>query len=300
LAQNTYNELSQLTNKKVGNNLQSIDYDYNIRGWMTRINDPANLNGKLFGYEIKYTNPVYTNLASGRFNGNIAEVDWKTSNDGILRRYSYSYDSVNRLKYGHYSEPDNTVPLQDHYGESLEYDLNGNITRLYRNAKNTANGAVMQIDNLTYAYQGNRLQSVTDGTQNDLGYPTGGETITYDDNGNMVQHLDRMIEKIKYNYLNLPENMSFLPFPGTQLKTSLQYIYNANGIKLRKQYTTQIGLITDYLDGFQYTQAKFNPAVLNFVPTSEGYYNFENNKYIYSYTDHLGNIRLSYFNNGNG
>ncbi|KFF73385.1 hypothetical protein HX13_20745 [Chryseobacterium sp. P1-3] len=94
--------------------------------------------------------------------------------------------------------------------------------------------------------------------------------------------------------------MSFLSFPGTQLKTSLQYIYNANGIKLRKQYTTQIGLITDYLDGFQYTQLKLNPAVLNFVPTSEGYYNFENNKYIYSYTDHLGNIRLSYFNNGNG
>ncbi|WP_378106676.1 hypothetical protein, partial [Chryseobacterium sp. sg2396] len=32
LAQNTYNELSQLSNKKVGNNLQSIDYAYNIRG----------------------------------------------------------------------------------------------------------------------------------------------------------------------------------------------------------------------------------------------------------------------------
>ncbi|MEG2078115.1 RHS repeat domain-containing protein, partial [Chryseobacterium sp.] len=29
-------------------------------------------------------------------------------------------------------------------------------------------------------------------------------------------------------------------------------------------------------------------------------YNFENNKYIYNYTDHLGNVRLSYFNNGNG
>ncbi|HCR75489.1 MAG TPA: sugar-binding protein, partial [Chryseobacterium sp.] len=60
LAQNTYNELSQLSNKKVGgivasNPLQSIDYTYNIRGWMTKINDPANLNGKLFGYKIKYS-----------------------------------------------------------------------------------------------------------------------------------------------------------------------------------------------------------------------------------------------------
>ncbi|REC59022.1 RHS repeat-associated core domain-containing protein, partial [Chryseobacterium pennae] len=59
LTQNTYNELSQLESKKVGGisvgtPLQQIDYKYNIRGWMTKINDPANLNGKLFGYEIKY------------------------------------------------------------------------------------------------------------------------------------------------------------------------------------------------------------------------------------------------------
>ncbi|REC70979.1 hypothetical protein DRF60_20745, partial [Chryseobacterium elymi] len=68
LAQNKYNELSQLENKKVGGivastPLQSIDYAYNIRGWMTKVNDPANLNGKLFGYEMRYTNPVYSNVA---------------------------------------------------------------------------------------------------------------------------------------------------------------------------------------------------------------------------------------------
>jgi hypothetical protein len=55
-------------NKKVGNNLQSIDYTYNIRGWMTKINDPANLNGKLFGYEMKYTNPQDTDYGVGRYN----------------------------------------------------------------------------------------------------------------------------------------------------------------------------------------------------------------------------------------
>ncbi|MDQ1094921.1 RHS repeat-associated core domain-containing protein [Chryseobacterium camelliae] len=40
--------------------------------------------------------------------------------------------------------------------------------------------------------------------------------------------------------------------------------------------------------------------MLQFVPTTEGYYNFENNKYIYNYVDHLGNVRLSYMNNGTG
>nr|WP_299181311.1 RHS repeat-associated core domain-containing protein [uncultured Chryseobacterium sp.] len=40
--------------------------------------------------------------------------------------------------------------------------------------------------------------------------------------------------------------------------------------------------------------------VLKFVPTAEGFYDFENNKYIYQYKDHLGNVRLSYQKEGNG
>ncbi|MBV8326528.1 RHS repeat-associated core domain-containing protein, partial [Chryseobacterium sp.] len=39
---------------------------------------------------------------------------------------------------------------------------------------------------------------------------------------------------------------------------------------------------------------------LQFVPTDEGYYDFVQNKYIYNYTDHLGNIRLSYFKGNSG
>jgi len=54
----------------------------------------------------------------------------------------------------------------------------------------------------------------------------------------------------------------------------------------------------DYLDGFQYTG-----GVLNFFPHSEGYVSATESgvltnpilyNYVYNYTDHLGNIRLSY------
>src|SRR5690606_9153495 len=66
---------------------------------------------------------------------------------------------------------------------------------------------------------------------------------------------------------------------------------------------TEVNRVTEYLDGFQYegehTKKSFTTP-LKFVPTAEGYYNFETNKYIYNYTDHLGNIRLSYVNNGLG
>ena len=39
--------------------------------------------------------------------------------------------------------------------------------------------------------------------------------------------------------------------------------------------------------------------MLKFFPTAEGFYDFENNEYIYQYKDHLGNVRLSYKDDGN-
>ncbi|WP_194299450.1 RHS repeat-associated core domain-containing protein [Chryseobacterium bernardetii] len=64
------------------------------------------------------------------------------------------------------------------------------------------------------------------------------------------------------------------------------------------------------MNGFQYTLKISGLAfcidcpppssALQFVPTSEGYFDFTKNKYIYHYTDHLGNIRVSYFHNGTG
>ncbi|CAI8706041.1 RHS repeat-associated core domain-containing protein [Chryseobacterium sp. IT-36CA2] len=63
-------------------------------------------------------------------------------------------------------------------------------------------------------------------------------------------------------------------------------------MKVRKVFGIET---TDYLDGFQYTD-----SVLKFFPTAEGYFNVETGKYVYNYTDHLGNVRLSYAKNGAG
>ena len=40
--------------------------------------------------------------------------------------------------------------------------------------------------------------------------------------------------------------------------------------------------------------------ILSFFPTSEGYYDYENYRYIYQYKDHLGNVRVSYVKNNAG
>ncbi|BFO66522.1 RHS repeat domain-containing protein [Chryseobacterium sp. KCF3-3] len=273
------------------------------RGWLTKINDPQNLNGRLFGYELKYQNP--DNAPSTKFNGNVSEIDWKTSVDGVLKRYIYNYDVLNRLTAGYYQEPTTSVPVNHFYNEEIAYDLNGNITRLQRNMKGSTNSAEY-IDNIQYVYQGNRLISASDATQNFNGYPTGGKPIDYDDNGNMINHKDKDISGIQYNHLNLPYSIKISEGKQGIITKDIQYIYRADGVKVAKKYTPFLGNIeTNYLDGFQYDNRETGetsqplPPSLKFVATSAGYYNFENNKYIYNYTDHLGNVRVSYFKNGN-
>ena len=73
------------------------------------------------------------------------------------------------------------------------------------------------------------------------------------------------------------------------------YLYNATGQKVSKKVEADAITTTEYLNGFQNTNAK-----LNFFPHAEGYVNVTefksrlNFNYVFNYTDHLGNIRLSY------
>ena len=342
LSQNKYNELSQLENKKVGGTslaspLQSIDYAYNILGQMTKINDPANLGAKLFGYEMRYTNPVYSNIAAGRFNGNVTEVDWKVSSEGVLKRYSYGYDNLNQLKDAIYTEPLTTNPYNNNYNENLTYDLNGNIKTLKRNAFPIFGATSTLVDDLTYQYTGNRLDRILETSLNDTGYEGGNNLIDYDANGNMINMKDKGIQSIAYNSLNLPDSYSITQTDllGTTTNFSLTYLYRADGTKLRKTYFSQGGRgsanitrTTDYLDGFQYsynegsgictacrTEVAYEEQAfakggflgttlpewkLDFVPTAEGFFSFTENRYIYQYRDHLGNARVSYAKNSAG
>ncbi|MFN1218824.1 RHS repeat-associated core domain-containing protein [Chryseobacterium kwangjuense] len=165
------------------------------------------------------------------------------------------------------------------------------------------------MDNLSCSYTGNKLNSVTDNSGNYGGYPeTSGNLFTYDDNGNMKSHVDRGILQIDYNHLNLP---SYLKFDkeyyshdswDIAYNENTKYMYRADGVKLKKIHTYGSGRTsiettrkTEYFDGFQYEE-----DVLQFVPTSEGYYDFVQNKYIYQYKDQVGNIRLAYYKGSSG
>ncbi|PZU82756.1 MAG: sugar-binding protein [Chryseobacterium sp.] len=354
LSKNTYNEIGQLVRKEVGRSavtpLQTVDYTYNIRGWMTGINsgdiaynatDGSYVlnNGKLFGYNIRYDNPQTSYLGTPRYNGNISEVDW-ISRDVSLKRYGYKYDGLNRLLRGNYQDPGTALPESRINDEDISYDLNGNIIHLLRNAKHAKNYTPVLIDDLSYNYTGNRVTSITDATGNSSGYEGGGQTLTYDANGNTTAMPDKKISAIAYNYLNLPKQIN-------QNANVTNYYYRADGVKLKKKFvlTNSAGtkvINTEYLDGFQYSTPNTEPIrkvlenpdemtmevasageqeaflpdasrkvvpsdpqqdvdnmALSFFPTAEGYYDYENLRYIYQYKDHLGNVRVSYVKNGN-
>lgn len=282
LAENTYNELSRLKNKTVGNNLQSIDYAYNIRGWLTGINRDQmaapDLGGKLFSYKIKYnekegvTTPDPVQFpgkeVKPKYNGNIAEIDWRSvENIGnnpstTPKRYGYVYDRLNRLTAGFYQTPNN--PNVGENTESIGYDLNGNITSLFRTSVlEYGSTTPTKIDDLEYIYaaqnKSNKLITLNDNSFNPTGYEGGGTEIKYDVNGNMTEMPDKGINKIDYNYLNLPNKVNYSKSGNESVIVNTKY--SAGGEKLQKENTTTtFGIngyttakrITDYLDGFQY------------------------------------------------
>jgi len=281
LAENTYNELSELKNKKVGNSLQSIDYAYNIRGWLTEINKDqmavSDLGGKLFAYKVKYNrkdgigNPdqaLFPNKnVTGRYNGNIAETDWRSVETiGVNpplapKRYGYAYDALNRLSAGYYQNPGN--PYSKENTESLDYDVNGNITDLYRTAiAEYGSTTATLIDKLKYDYSGNQATNINDYSYNQTGYEGGGQLIKYDLNGNMTEMPDKGMD-IKYNHLNLSDFLH-LNRGGVE-DITINTKYGADGTKLRKENTTIVsgfsGTTTskttvDCLDGFQYSKTE--------------------------------------------
>src|SRR5690554_4124886 len=151
----------------------------------------------------------------------------------------------------------------------------------------------------------NQLKNVSDGVsnQNTGGFVDGNtnpalDDYEYDENGNMIKDRNKGITSITYNHLNLPVRVEW------SANEFILYQYNAAGQKLTKTMRDNDSIkIVRYLDGFQYAGSQ-----LQFFPTSEGYvkatpvgnanpdlpptgyaYN-----YTFNYTDHLGNIRLSY------
>ncbi|MEP2025838.1 DUF6443 domain-containing protein, partial [Reichenbachiella sp.] len=299
IASYTYNELGQVIEKNIheeaGNYLQSIDFDYNIRGWLEGINNvnldesEAAAGSDLFGMQMHYNQGATNN----KYNGNIGAIRWNTAGEDAISKYNYTYDRANRLTAADWKKG---VDVGD-FDMTATYDVNGNITSLNRNALDSI---LTSIDELTYAYSGNQLQGVEDASDNPLGFEDGStasEEYTYDANGNMTQDLNKGITEIIYNHLNKPTLLTISNKEGTADSIRIAYTYSAGGQKLKVQnYNQNDELIktTSYLGG-----AVYEDDVLQYIQHSEGriVYHEEtldgsNYEYQYQLTDHLGNVRM--------
>lgn len=305
-------------------------YAYNIRGWLKGINwkydginptssDIDNTNNKWFGMDLSYD----WGFTANQYNGNIAGIMWAAGGDGATRAYEFGYDNANRLlaadfsqNFGSASSPnwtttdpivgnnfqiDFSVKMGDGSNYSTAYDENGNIKKM-RQWGLVLNASPV-IDNLNYTYSfassnnTNKLLAVTDSvsSNNHLGdfidNNLGLNDYTYDDNGNLKTDLNKNIDSIVYNHLNLPY---LITLSG---KGTIKYIYDALGNKLEKRVvengtpTTK----TTYLDGYVYqndTLQYFGHEEGRIRPIIAANYNNQSN-YAYDYflKDHLGNTR---------
>ena len=300
LKEQNYNALGQLVEKNLylkddGTYQQSVDYRYNIRGWLTHINNAALTNdggqtnddgSDYFGFELKYDNPSLVGGAA-QFNGNISESQWTTTGN-TKQSYAYSYDAVNRLTQAKYLDWVN--PLNnDRFNEVItSYDRNGNIFGLQRGRPSNL------MDDLGYKYFGNRLLNVTDNGDKVNGFVEGSNTeddYAYDTNGNMVTDQNKLLtatDAIQYNHLNLPSVVT------RNTNEKVVYIYDASGRKLRQKVHDVLGNIkkvTDYDGSFIY-----QGDTLQFINHDEGRVVTKNGdkEYQYHLKDHLGNVRLTF------
>lgn len=315
VAEMEYDKLGQLKTKKLGlktgvdEPVETLNYDYNIRGWMLGANrDYAKdlNNSNYFGFDLGYdkaNNGIIGNqpYAAPQYNGNIEGMLWKSRGDGEKRMYDFTYDAANRLTGADFNQYTsgafNKTAGVDYSLDNLTYDRNGNIKTM--DQKGLLLNTSSYIDKLRYEYipGANRLQSVFD-VVNDASTklgdfrftsghpqytlktantnPAGVTDYNYDANGNMVTDYNKNIKTtsgngIVYNHLNLPAQIIMKNDNGTD-KGTIVYTYDAAGNKLQKTVneTGQPAKTTLYL-----ANGVYENNILQFLGQEEGRIRFK-------------------------
>jgi RHS repeat-associated protein len=210
-----------------------VTYTYDMHGWTTGITTGS------FCEELFYADGPGT----PQYNGNISSMRWKDRKSTQKRGYKFSYDNANRLTQGLYGEGDDITANANRFSESMEYDSQGNVTRIIRHGKTSSSGYGV-MDNLTLTYDGNLLTGVSE-TAPDYDVAgsfeykrANGSEYIYNSNGSLVADRSRGIAYITYDVNNNPQAIYFTNGSVTK------YAYSATGEKLRSIHHTAMPYIT--------------------------------------------------------
>ena len=281
LADYTYDSFGRLSTKSLhGSAANKLTYAYNLRSWLTGITS------------TRFTQNLYYNTGVGtaRYNGNISSMTWKSGNESTVRGYKFTYDGLDRMLNATYGETAGISTNANRFSENVTgYDKNGNIKGLQRYGQ-LSSAAYGMIDNLTLTLNGNQLNRVDDAVtasayNGGFEFKNGAnaaDEYSYDANGNLTKDLNKGISGITYNFLNLPNAVTFSD------GSTITYTYGADGTKLRTVH--KIGsttTTTDYCGNVIYEN-----GVQKLLLTEEGYVTLSDSKYHYYLKDHQGNNRV--------
>ena len=218
IAEYRYDEAGRLVGKELHDGKFECKYDYNIRGWLTEIDEPF-MNEKI------YYNEDLPEGVEPLYNGNIADVYYSAHDSAHFR---LSYDGLNRLTA---SQQYTRNGVKTAAAETFAYDKMGNITSIVRS---TEKPIPNYINRVQLFYDGNRIirgeGSPYYGDYNDMVYPNySGRDVEYeyDPNGNLIKNSDNRISMTTYNLLNLPQTVAFSD------KSLSVFYYMADGRKVR-------------------------------------------------------------------
>lgn len=304
-ASNANEYLAQINQSQDGitDALQTFNYTHNIRGNLKCVNCPTSGNNlKLDSTQNDLFSMKWEFHEDGRFyDGNISNLSWVSkTNKYQPRKYLYDYYVANTLKSAIYSR----IGTNENYSlPTIEYDKNGNITKLIRYGAtqiNTTGQALNygRIDSLQYDYQtsiNNRVKTINDFVVNnpnvdDFRDSTTTEDYGYYDDGSLQFDKNKRINNITYNYLGLTEEITL-----TNNRWVRNY-YNGIGSKIKK--VTSEGSITHYINDIIYVGTASSLKLYQFQhpegratphPTKAKTFLLE-----YQYNDHLGNLRLAF------
>ncbi len=305
-----YDDLGRMSIRKLGAIGYNVNYEYNIRNWITGINKSfaqTKNSTDYFGMEISYDK----GFDKTYLNGKIAGIKWRnkgTASD--LRTYGYEYDFAGRLVLGDYYQktelnPNDWLKVEkDFTASNMNYDANGNILSMKHMGINQAKQIIV-LDDLSYTYSANTniLEGVSEASTSQSKDPavhdgfadfrdvgsTSGTDYSYDANGNKASDLNRNITTIDNNWFGI--NKPLLVEFGNNNK--VEYVYDGLGNLLRKKTTQTLGnkiTIYDYVDEVTYKNTS-----IDVIAQEEGRIRVDaaTNTYTYDYyiKDYLDNVR---------
>ena len=263
---------------------------------VTQTNSYNKHNDKIETMTLKVGNVTRT-VSSYSYNDISRLLSIKRSGN-VLRGYDFAYDGLNRLEESTYAEGEDMSQNKNCYSENvLSYSANGSIERLQRYGKKN-NGTFGLIDDLTYAYNGNQIKSISDKAgsllyDGSFDFKDGADADVeyfYDANGALVKDLNKGISNIEYDVLG---NLKCITF-NNGFKT--KYVYDAAGNKLRTTHESAVTNTTDYIGNFIFEDGKLSKFLFD-----GGYCSFDNSQnptFHYYEKDHLGSIRMVVNENG--